>query len=148
MMQILESRQHLFFVLISMISFFALGCSNDKQEINVENIELENSDFVRIEVFNGCRDVGAIREIVSLIRRLKLADVVNIENSPGNVYPRTIVLDRQGESAKLNFFANNIGIGEDRVLLQRNVCSYDGTLVIGLDYREFLNRLRLQAHSE
>ncbi len=114
------------FVLFTGYRYFKL-----KNEVNAPK---KPEERITLEVFNGLRDGNVTLKVQEMLRKDGRVDVRTIEKTPSYMYPRTLILDRQGDPEKMKYLAWMLGLPEDRILYQRSNQRLDATLVVGVDY--------------
>ena len=140
-----ENRIYLIIFFIFLIVVFSLyvifllkGFSEPKLvERDIDDVD----ERIKLVVFNGCRNSFKTVQITDMIRRNAEIDVVDIIKSPGSVYPRTVILDRVGDSEKMVLLADILGLSEDVIIKQRADHFVDATLIIGLDHEDLWKTL-------
>ncbi len=111
--------------------------SSDDEEEKMEYPELES---ITAEVLNGC-GVPGIADKFAKILRTNGIDVYNPTNASSFGFPNTLLLDRQGQKVVADSVASILGLPDDCVLIQRNDDMMDVTLIIGKDYKKYLEAL-------
>ena len=110
--------------------------------IKIPNFTESDDTRIKIQVFNGCRNTQAALDMSKILRKSGLIDVADLEKSPSNIYPHTMIIDRKGNPEKMKELAEVLGLPDDRITIMKSNQFLDATLVVGVDFQETLSLLR------
>ena len=127
------------FTLIVLIGGISALVQPEASERPIENIPIPGSSIV-VQVFNGSGDVNAALAVTDSLRKRGI-DVRSVVKDAGNIYPKTILLDRRGSAFTIDSLLVITGLGRDRIALQKDDDIFDATLVLGRDYQAALAKL-------
>jgi len=133
----------IFCLLIALAVIIFMYRKNMIEQKNKNEYELPtDSDKLKIEVFNGCRDMRVTLEVVELLRKSGKVDVIDITKNPSYIYPYSVLLDRKGNKELMKNLGKYLGLSENRLILQRSNQFLDATLVVGIDSENLLLTLK------
>jgi len=91
---------------------------------------------IRAVVLNGVGKAGLAAEVRTELRR-RFIDVVKIGDTDMMDYEKTVVIDRGGGAAKLEYVAwllGDVGIAQTHLEVLKSDLPVDVTVIVGLDY--------------
>jgi hypothetical protein len=91
---------------------------------------------VQLEVLNATSQSGVAGIFTDFLRKQGF-DVVDYGNYQSNDEPKTLIIDRTGNTLKCKKIAASLGVNEKNIIQQINPELYiDASVVIGKDYKE------------
>lgn len=91
---------------------------------------------IQLEILNGTSQSGVASIFTDFLRKQGF-DVVDYGNYQSTDEPKTLIIDRSGNSSKCKKIAGILGISEKQIIQQLNSTLYvDATVVIGKDFKE------------
>ncbi len=92
---------------------------------------------IQVEVLNGCGVEGIASRMTDYLRDQGI-DVVDNRNYKHFNVEKTFILNRSGNTQRVQKVARLIGLSEKRIQLQKNMhLQLDATIVLGRDYKTF-----------